>query len=164
MLELISYVVMIVACIYLAGLGIFDNKINIFAKIIYVIIGLVAVYHAMRRDYYLPFLGQTAYPCNSLALKVPANANYSIQIKTLPNSNVIYWASEPNKVIKDVWSAYDRYDNSGVALSDNNGLVTFQLRKPSSYRIPGERVLTPHVHYRVCKGKGMLGRVETVRI
>lgn len=140
------------------------------ARVVYVLVGVAALVHLFRRDFYLPFLGQSVYPCGSLTPKRPLGADVSVTIQTLPNANVIYWASEPNQqaaVVENPWLAYDQYANAGVARSDATGAATLHVRRPSAYKVPafkGGKVLAPHVHYRVCKQPGMLGAVETVAV
>ena len=134
---------------------------------VYILVGVAALFHIFSRDYYLPFLGDTAYPCGSLSVKTPKNANVSIEVKVEPNVNVIYWAAEVNEKIYDnPWVAYDEFENAGVARSDEFGRAILRVRSPASYKVGHlvKRTLKPHVHYRVCKHTGMLGRVETAYV
>ena len=135
-------------------------------RFVYVLVGIAALVHLFSRDYYLPFLGKTVYPCGSLQPKVPANADMSVTIKVQPNVNVIYWAAETNKEIVDnPWLAYSEYENTGVTRSDAQGNAVLRFRTPSSYKVPsmfGDKTLKAHVHYRTCGFNGMLTRVETV--
>jgi uncharacterized membrane protein YuzA (DUF378 family) len=136
-------------------------------KIIYIVIGLSALYVMFDRDTYLPFLGRTIIPCDILTDKNPDNATLDISIdKIKPNSKVIFWAAEPknqndNKML-DYIQAYGNFSNSGVATSDNNGTVRFKIRNPQEYKVPVKGTLKPHVHYRVCEGLGNLGKVKTL--
>jgi hypothetical protein len=134
---------------------------------IYLIIGFSAVVHLFSRDYFLPFLGEAVYPCGSLTPKVPHDADLEVKIKVDPNVNVIYWAAEPNsKVVDNPWLAYSEYENTGVALSGEDGMATLKVRKPASYNVPKmglfQKNLKPHIHYRTCNMTGMMSRVETV--
>lgn len=137
--------------------------------IIMLIIIISILIHVGDRNFYLPFLGYTVYPCGSLAEKIPANANTTIQVKVKPNSNVIYWASEPTDInaqpISNPWDAYANYDNSGVVRSDAQGNAILRVRAPSSYRVGlMGRELKKHIHYRVCNYSGMLSAIKTVNI
>ena len=60
---------------------------NIITNIIYILIGLSGIYQITRRDFYLPFLGKTVYPCGNLIEKKPENATIKKNIKTAPNIN-----------------------------------------------------------------------------
>lgn len=135
-------------------------------RVVYLLVGAAAVYHLTRRDFYLPFLGRAVYPCGSLQEKVPENANAQVAIKTTPNANVIYWASEPSDAIMhNPWLAYQTGANSGVTRADDNGVAVLRVRRPGAYRVPAGGVQAPHVHYRVCiHPSGMLSPVETVRL
>lgn len=137
---------------------------------IYMTVGFAALVHIFRRDFYLPFLGKTVYPCGSLVPKRPWGADTTATIKTQPNANVIYWAAEPNsEVVDNPWLAYDQYANSGVARSNDAGYATLSVRRPAPYKLPAfkagfKKQLSPHIHYRVCKKPGMLGPVESVKV
>ena len=135
-------------------------------RVIYVIIGLCAILKLFNRDYYLPFLGKQVFPCDSMELKVPKEADTITNVKVKKNSNVIYWASEGTSledvIIMNPSKAYDSYSNAGVALSDKDGVAQLKFRYPSRYRVRTGVTLKPHVHYRVCLGNGMLGPVKTI--
>ena len=136
------------------------------AKWVYVLIGIAALSLAFRRDMYLPFLGETVLPSGALAQKTPQNANEQITLTTLPNAKVVYWAAEPNpNQGKDVpnWAvAYDEFENSGVAVADDQGHAILRFRgPPQAYRVPLKGRLEPHVHFRVCDKNGFMGPVQT---
>lgn len=139
------------------------KSIDIF---IYLLIGIAALYFILSRDFYLPFLGETVFPCEPLPEKIPDNADLRTTIKVEPNSNVIFWASESSTedIVDNPWSAYVNYKNSGITRSDDDGTVDLRVRTPTSYKVPTGRILKPHIHYRVCKKNGFLGRVETTYV
>ncbi len=136
--------------------------------VVYVLVGLAALYHLTRRDFYLPFLGRAVYPCGALEPKVPEKADTQVVVRTQPNANVIYWASEPSTagVVDDPWLAYQTGANSGVTRADASGMAVLRVRRPASYRVPPFGLtLAPHVHYRTCvHASGMLSPVQTVRL
>jgi len=140
---------------------------KILHRIVYILIGLSALYVMFDRDTYLPFLGRTIVPCDILTDKNPANANLDISIdKVRPNSKIIFWAAEPknqndDKILNYI-QAYGDFSNAGIATSDNNGVVRFKIRLPQKYKVPLKGTLEPHIHYRVCEGLGNLGKVKTV--
>lgn len=130
--------------------------------IVYGLVGISALLHIFSRNYYLPFLGDTAFPCGSMVEKVPVNANTQVKIQVAPKTNVIYWATETHDdVVQNPWLAYDEFSNAGVVRSDVNGVAVLKFRKPSGYKV-GSKTLEPHVHYRVCQHPGMLGAIQTV--
>jgi len=144
-------------------------KYKVFSIIIIIAISASIIYYLFDRNFYLPFLGWAVYPCGSLAEKVPLNADTSINVKVLPNVNVIYWASEPShreeQPISNPWDAYANYDNSGVVRADSNGNATLRVRSPSSYNVGlFNKTLKTHIHYRICKHPGMLSDIKTVFI
>ena len=135
------------------------------APIVYILVGLSAIIHVFSRDYYLPFLGDAVFPCGALVDKAPDGADTTVSIHVAPNVNVVYWAAEPNTtVVANPSQAYNKWANNGVTTSDANGTAVLKFRKPTAYKVHklGNNTLKPHVHYRVCKVNGMLGRVETV--
>jgi uncharacterized membrane protein YuzA (DUF378 family) len=143
------------------------KQLKIVGTVIYILIGLSALYHLFSRDYYLPFLGDSAHPCGFLTEKTPEDATVQVAIQTRPNTSVLYWASEPsdnNIIMENPWLAYGSNKNAGVATSDETGKAVLSVRPPSSYKVPSGRTLSPHIHYRVCIGNGMLGRIETVEL
>jgi uncharacterized membrane protein YuzA (DUF378 family) len=149
--------------------------------IVYTLVGLSALYFIFKRDYFLPFLGETVFPCEPLAEKSPDKADAVVEIHVKPNSNVIYWAAENDekvhgkdpkekkesateRIVENPWKAYMKFENSGVARSDDKGRAVLRVRRPVTYRVPfSGRALDKHIHYRVCGENGMLGRIETVK-
>ena len=142
----------------------FSNGTFHLNRIIYTIIGLCALYKIFRKDYYLPFLGKSIFPCDSLKVKIPKDSTIVTRIKTKPNSNVIYWASEGvnDIILKQPIQAYNKYSNSGVVLSNNEGIAKLYVRKPIPYKASLGFNLKPHIHYRTCLGNGMLSEIKTI--
>lgn len=147
--------------------------------VVYTLVGLCALYFVFKRDYFLPFLGETVFPCEPLSEKTPDKADAVVEVHVRPNANVVYWASENKEtvtgkkddkkstdelIVENPWKAYMRFENSGVARSDDKGRAVLRVRRPVSYRVPfSGRILDKHVHYRVCGDNGILGRIETVK-
>ena len=137
-----------------------------YARWVYMVIGLAALSLAFRRDMYLPFLGETVVPGGALIQKTPQNANEQVSIRTLPNAKIVYWASEPNpnqgKDLPNWTEAYNEFENSGVAVADATGQAILRFRgPPQAYKVPLMGRLEPHVHFRICDDRGMMGRVQT---
>lgn len=132
--------------------------------VVYILVGVSALLHIWSRNYYLPFLGDTAFPCASMTEKTPANANNEVKIQIEPLTNVVYWAAESNtEVAKNPWIAYAEYTNAGVTRSNVNGVAVLKFRTPRSYSVfGGTKTLKPHVHYRTCKTPGILSEVKTI--
>lgn len=132
---------------------------------VYVLVGLAALSMAFYRDTYLPFLGETVFPIAVLQDQTPPGATRAITVKAIPNSKVVYWASEPGDEmagLKNYREAYGQYLNAGVATADVNGFVTLKVREPQPYSVPFKGRLEPHIHYRCCGTTGFLGRIKTV--
>lgn len=172
-IEMLTLLLIVVGALNWGLVGVFGFNLVTFVanltfgwveNLVYILVGVSALLHVFSRNYYLPFLGDAVFPCNSMVEKVPENANTQVKIDTKPNSNVIYWASETHKeVVANPWLAYDQYSNAGVTRSDVNGVAVLKFREPSAYKVPnGMKTLQPHVHYRVCTYPGMLSEVKTV--
>jgi hypothetical protein len=113
------------------------------------------------------------FPCEALESKTPENSTESYELHGLPkNANVVYWASESTssdsnddskeKIHKNPWDAYKKYENSGVVRTNSEGSVTIYFHKPSEYYVPSGKKLTQHVHYRYCLQGGVLSPVKTI--
>jgi len=168
-------VVVIVGILFLAEIAgykviAFICKYQIIQVLVGILLAASLLLLAINRNFYLPFLGWTVYPCGSLAEKVPADADTKITVQVKPNVNVIYWASGlPTSVVQEPvsnpWDAYANYDNSGVVRADANGKAVLRVRKPVSYNVGVmNRTLKSHIHYRTCDHPGMLSEVETIYV
>ena len=104
-------------------------------------------------------------PSSVIPLKKNKYQSDTVKIHVKPNSKVVYWAAK--KLDSDnhsVWKAYDDYSNSGVVMSDNNGVAILKLQKGSGYIVPwGNKQIPPHVHYRYELKPGKFSRIETVK-
>jgi uncharacterized membrane protein YuzA (DUF378 family) len=134
------------------------------SRIVYILVGLAALSVAFNRDTYLPFLGESVFPCSVLPDQVPAGATRTVQVKVEPHSKVVYWASEPadGNEVKTYKDAYRQYQNAGVATADATGVATLKVREPQPYTVPFKGRLDSHVHFRVCGPEGFVGRIKTV--
>jgi len=139
---------------------------SIGARIVYILVGLSAIALMFHRDTYLPFLGETVFPCSALPEQIPEGADTNIQVKVKPSSKVLYWAAESEtegmKKINDWRQAYIKFMNVGVVMSDDKGVATLYVRNPQPYTVPWMGRLEPHVHFRVCGDDGIMGAIHTV--
>lgn len=144
----------------------FKNNTNL-QNVIYILIGLSALYVAFDRNTYLPFLGDTVLPCSMINETHPEDSTLNVTINTKPDAKVIYWASTPKnrKLMKlQNWkSAYNEFENSGVAIADHDGLAILKLKKPQPYKVRNMK-LDPHIHYRVCNNSGMMDQIKTIYV
>jgi uncharacterized membrane protein YuzA (DUF378 family) len=151
----------------LIGINFLDN-LGFIARIVYILVGLAALFIMFKRDTYLPFLGETVMPCSALTDRTPSGATVDVLIKGPAGHKVIYWASEPAtehlKTMQDWRGAYGDFMNVGVATISADGTATLSVRKPQQYTVPWKGPLDAHVHYRICGDGGMLGRVETISV
>ena len=142
-------------------------KVLHFIIILFVVASII--YNLFDRNFYLPFLGWTTYPCGSLAEKIPLNADTTVTVQVQPNVNVIYWGSETSstedQTIDNPWDAYANYENSGVVRADSNGKAILHFRNPSTYQVGiMNKTLKKHIHYRECRHPGMLSSIKTAKL
>ena len=172
-LEKITYGVLLSVALGVLLNGLFNMNVFAYAHphvvlMLYAIILVSAMYNVSRRDFYLPFLGNAVYPCNSLKPATPKNATLEVTVENVsPSTNVVFWASERKGtmlVVKTPWEAYASNSNTGVCVSDEKGRATFKVREPVAYKVPTGAMLKKHIHYRECVGNGMLGPVKTVYV
>jgi hypothetical protein len=162
--DMIGFCLLVIGGLVLGLDGIVAKKLNIYLRILFILIGFVALIKMFSRDYYLPFLGESAFPCGFLLSKSPELANREVHVYAPPFSTIIYWAAESDKEVKaNPILAYAKNLNAGVTTSDESGRAILKIREPAGYYVAGGmKKLSPHVHYRICKTGGMLGRIETV--
>ena len=177
-IEFISIIIILIGSILFTVQSLIQiNVLSYLPRWLHITIGIIfsisIAIMVFKRDYYLPFLGDTVFPCEPLVEKKPDGATISTTIHVTPNSNVVFWASEhadktadsiQDYIAEHPISAYSEYSNSGIVRSNAQGVATLSVRPPISYKIPSGRVLKPHIHYRVCGKGGILGAVQTVYI
>jgi hypothetical protein len=137
-------------------------------NIIYLIIGISAIYLMFNRDYYLPFLGEAVVQ-SIIPFKKESTNLVKTTIKNLPpNSTVIYWAAKAGSIITDPYKAYDDYTNSGVSKSDEKGQAEIEYECPVSYKVGKigfmKKILPKHIHYRYIDPRlpGFMSPVKTL--
>jgi uncharacterized membrane protein YuzA (DUF378 family) len=134
-------------------------------RVIFGLVGLAALAVMFHRDTYLPFLGETVLPCAVLAEKTPDGANTTVSVTVEPGAKVLFWAAEPGsdalKTVSTWQEAYLKFANAGVTTADGSGHARLRVRHPQPYTVPLKGTLAPHVHYRVCRGGGMMDPVQT---
>lgn len=141
---------------------------SVIARAVFLLVALAAAAVVFRRDFYLPFLGETVMPCSVLADQTPEGAETEIGVKVTPGAKVLFWAAEPaNEDLKDLQDyrgAYLQYRNAGVTTADAAGNATLKVRTPQPYKVPLRGELAPHIHYRVCGEGGFMGPVRTIQL
>jgi uncharacterized membrane protein YuzA (DUF378 family) len=134
------------------------------SRAVYILVGIAALGVAFNRDTYLPFLGESVFPCSVLPDQVPAGATREVKVQAEPGAKVVYWASEPSDGgdVPNYQGAYREYQNAGVATADNSGMAILKIREPQAYTVPIRGRLEAHVHFRICGPTGFVGRIKTV--
>ena len=132
-------------------------------KVIYIVVALAAIKLAMKRDTWLPFLGDSVLPTTLVPLK-NMRGDTTVTVKVQPNTKVAYWASSKTEKegVPLVEEAYGDYANSGVVVSDEKGIAKLTVNKGTSYIVPSGREIPRHVHYReLGQSWGMMGPIMT---
>jgi hypothetical protein len=141
-----------------------DININ-FEKIFYLLAGIFTIIIALKRDTWLPFLGENVLPSSLIPLK-ENKGNILVKVHVKPNTKVAYWAALPkdSKLKEDpyVTKAYGDYSNSGVVKSNNKGIAILPIKKSSGYYVPSGKHIQSHIHYREIYDEwGMMGHIKT---
>ena len=133
------------------------------SKLIYLITGISIILLAIKKQTWLPFLGDTVIPFTLMPETINVG-DTTIKIKVKPNTKVAYWSSLPSTDKKPpVDKAYGDYTNAGVSKSNNDGLVTLTFNKGTGYIVPDGRFIKPHIHYRELNTEySMIGPVKTI--
>jgi hypothetical protein len=143
---------------------IISNKLNLCVNIefyFYILIGISAVIIGLDKNTWLPFLGESVLPSILVPLKIN-NGDTVVKVNVKPNTKVAYWSALPHKKDPYVTFAYADYHNSGVVMSDNNGVAMLTFNKGSGYFLPNGTHLESHIHYREIGGEwGMMGQIQT---
>jgi uncharacterized membrane protein YuzA (DUF378 family) len=172
--HMVATVIVILGALNWFGIGVLGvNAVSrlvgarsIAARVIYCLVGVSAIAIMFHRDTYLPFLGETVFPCSAIPEQIPEGADTQVQVKVHPGAKVIYWAAEADnegmKQVNDWRKAYLKFLNVGVVKADETGVATLMVRNPQPYTVPWMGRLEPHVHFRECGDNGMVGRIFTV--
>lgn len=143
----------------------------IFENIIYITVGIAAVYLSTKKSFYLPFLGNTILPPSILKNTYNTESKINLTVDAVNATMVIYWAAEPlpeDQIdgTKFAYDAYDKYSNSGVA-EVINGKAQLMISCPQTYWVKKfgiKKTLPKHVHYRLVYPTGWISEVKTVNI
>ena len=148
-----------------------NDDFNIILRILVIFVIAIAVFLAMKKETFLPFLGLAVLPSPLIANeKIPngANLSYTIDMSDHPDDTlVVYWAAnKTDAVIEDPFEAYKNYNNVGVSkVKDGNAEV--RIFCPDRYKVKKvfTQLLERHFHYRIVfKDTGFLSPVMTVKV
>lgn len=164
---IIIFILSIINCLYIISL----NNSSFFMKLLSIILVFFIIYISTFKETFLTFLGGCAFPSSLIPNAIyPPNTNFSIEIDiNVPNgTKIIYWASGDNKdkkyIFENPMDAYGNYENSGVAIVNNNKVV-LNIRCPNKYKIPMGKILDQHIHYRIAYiNNPILSDVKTLKI
>ncbi len=145
----------------------------LFENLIYIIVGIAAIYIGTNRNFYLPFLGDTVIATSLLKnQEALPNSNVTIQVDGEGAENVIFWAAMPmtdlveNEHLNKWDVAYGSFQNAGLARVIN-GKATLQFACPQKYcvnKFGMKKVIDKHVHYRLVYADGWISEVKTVMV
>ena len=134
-----------------------------YEKIIYISVAMAAIVLATNRDFWLPFLGDSVLPHSMIPLKNITKYDTIVKVPVSKGAKVAYWAANPHENTPRVNDAYGDFNNSGVVMANDNGIVELKVVKGTGYIVPSGRYIAPHIHYRVINNEhGMMGPVKKV--
>lgn len=150
----------------------FNNVVN---RIILGVIGLSAIYVAIQKKTFLPFLDESVLPVfnyledTTKAKLTPTGSNegFNKVIIKIPEgetgTKIVYWAAAPNDNIQEnPEKAYADFNNSGIS-DIENGVAIIAVKCPAEYKVPFAGKLPKHIHFRIVDKDGMLSRVYTYK-
>jgi hypothetical protein len=132
-------------------------------KLIAVIVLIAAIYIAINRNTYLPFLGTAAMPPILFSHNIVpqgSNVTYSLSFdhKVDDGTIIVYWGSQSsqggNIIRSNPIEAYGDYSNTGITkVKDNKAVLFFNC--PDKYNVGSmfSKTLDRHIHYRLIKPK-----------
>jgi len=149
----------------LAGLAIAASRASVFgnawARGLVWLALLNAIYLAVHRDTWLPFLGEAAFPPALLRPAQAPGADTAVSVAVPPNTRyVAYWAASPGADFASPRTAYASSTNAGVAVPEA-GRAALSVACPGAYRVPLRGKLPKHLHYRFVGADGMMSAVHT---
>ena len=150
------------------------RKTSVPLKCLMFVIFLMALWLAVRRNTYLPFLAPTVFPPS--LVKEPGqpatdhtdhtdhNVHATLKVDAPDGTKVAYWAALPaNGVQQTPRIAYEDFSNAGVALV-SGGEADVSFFCPAKYVVPWGKTLDRHIHYRVLHANGMMSGVKTTYV
>lgn len=144
-----------------------------FENLIYLIVGLSALYIGTNRNFYLPFLGESIIVPSLLTQKeLLPNSNVTVEVDGEGAESVMYWASMPINITSESknlnkWDvAYDHFENSGL-VKVINGKATLRFACPQKYWVDKfgmNKIIDKHVHYKLIYADGWTSEVKTINV
>lgn len=141
-----------------------------FERVIYILVGLCALYLVLYGNLFLPFLGETVLPSSVLDKKMKYSEHAKKLIVDAPANatHVVFWASLPmmkkDDETLDHEKAYGNFSNSGVT-PVVNGKATLYFECPVNYNVGAfDSELSKHVHYRFVYSNGVMSDVMTAYV
>ena len=131
-------------------------------KIAYLLVGISAIILAYDKTFWFPFTGKARMPGAFFTFKTPGNSDNVIKIHTQPNSKIAYWATTGTSEKQTREMAYGDFSNSGVVMSDANGVAELPIKTGSGFTVPGGYVVKRNVSYRVI-GDRLMSKVYEVK-
>ena len=138
----ISIIFVIIGGINSGIIGLLNlNPINLLSRlfrfqliktIIYVLIGFSSIYLLYNIKMFLSLINIDTiyYDYHKLKEKIPINWTKSIDTEAPPYSKIVYWTNQKENAELNKgnpWLLYQNYNNAGIALTNNNGLVTLKI-------------------------------------
>ena len=173
--------VLILITVINSGVSMFGNQYNILLRILqtprlmryfYVFIALIAIWVGIKRETYLPFLGECVIPHTVLknGSNVVGDKLVELTIDAPEAKQIVWWGSNQynpeQSDINTALKAYGDYMNSGVT-EVVNGIAKIAFLCPQEYTVKKHfvtKTLKKHIHYREVNNTGMIGAIKTVNV
>lgn len=110
---LLIYIIVLSSIMWLY-LGIFMNDVNVFLRILMVIVGAIALVILPTNRLFYPEMGEMVFPVNALTPSAPKDGNILFELTNLPpNNTVIYWVEK---------------ENTGISISNDKGVANILIK------------------------------------
>jgi hypothetical protein len=165
--HMIFLIVIFLFAIYESMVVLISKNTNMFHKFVAFLVILYIVYLSVHRNTFLPFLGPCVLPGALLKDATDTklgNIRVIIEEDIPDGTKIVYWAAEPSKEVYDnPYDAYHNYKNSGVTTIKDKKAYAY-IDCPGKYKVPMNRILNPHIHYRIVYPNGLVGSIKTIMV
>lgn len=146
---IIAIFLLIIGCLNWGCVGAFEFsliecgiKTKLYRRIIYVLIGISALYLLFRKSLWFPNYGETLIPEKMLTIKEPSNYTKILKIKIKAGKKILYWTDD------DI--------NYGITIGDTNNYAKMKLNIKENTKTK--------LYYRKYRSPILLGDVKTIDI
>jgi uncharacterized membrane protein YuzA (DUF378 family) len=141
------------------------NKLEIIHSflptMIYLLIGLSAIFLISSKKTFLPYIGDSTHPCDKIKDHIPNNYTDEYKLKVPPNVLVIYWGNDiDNLELKndlEIWNSFKNYSNTGAIRANEYGNVILKLKQIKNRK-------KKYIYYKYFDNVGFLSSLKKIYV